>query len=334
MSENADDNSWEKIDHIIQAERCGPPMRCSFFWVSRVHVISLTVALAALSWTFICDAQTHTTSTHIIGASSGVGQTSTVTNHCEQFVASDPQMSPLHGACEFALTYRGELPDFICEQTTTSTGSTWITVSKAEVRFERGREHYYKVTIDGKPTEWSSLPTSPMGFISEGEFGSDLTDLFKPPIVAEFKFRKDGKLGSIPSSIYEFHLAAEKNTFWAIRDTRGVTLHPEYEGELWLERQDGLPLRLELRPLHLPADFGFASVEITIDYSEIRIGGLAAFRLSSSSEATVCESGPGPPVFDRSTNQLRQTCFKNLLVFHDCRKFASKTRVITDEPQH
>jgi hypothetical protein len=57
-------------------------------------------------------------------------------------------MSPPHATCEFAPTYRGELPNFICEQTTTSTGSKWITVSKAEVRFEQGREHYSKVTID------------------------------------------------------------------------------------------------------------------------------------------------------------------------------------------
>jgi hypothetical protein len=123
-----------------------------------------------------------------------------------------------------------------------------------------------------------------MAFISQGEFGSDLVNLFKPPIVAEFKFRKDGRLGKIPSLIYEFHLATGKNTFWELRDDRGMTLHPAYESELWLGRQDGLPLQLELRPLHLPGDFGFASAEVTIDYHEISIAGLGTFRLPSSSE--------------------------------------------------
>jgi hypothetical protein len=298
-------------------------MRCSFFLVPQVRVISRSVALAALSWTSMCAAQTHTASTQVSGAPSGVGQTSTDTSHCEELAASDSRMSPLQATCEFALTYLGELPDFICEQTTTSTGSKWITVSKAEVRFEQGHEHYFKVTIDGKPLEPSSLSASAMAFISQGEFGSDLVDLFKPPIVAEFKFRKDGRLGRIPSLIYEFHLATEQNTFWALRDDRGVTLHPEYEGELWLGRQDGLPLRLELRTVHLPEDFGFASAEITINYREIRIAGLGTFRLPSSSEATVCEIQAAP-----------QTCKTNSLVFHDCRKFATKTRVIPDVPQH
>jgi hypothetical protein len=217
----------------------------------------------------MCAAQTHTASTQVSGAPSGIGQTSTDTSHCAQLAASDPRMSPLQATCKFALTYLGDLPNFICEQTTTSTGSKWITVSRAEVRFEQGHEHYSKVTIDGKPIDPSSLSASAMAFISQGEFGSDFVDLFKPPIVAEFKFRKDGRLGRIPSLIYEFHLATEQNTFWALRDDRGVTLHPEYEGELWLGRQDGLPVRLELRTVHLPEDFGFASAEITIDYREI-----------------------------------------------------------------
>jgi len=300
-------------------------MRCSFFWIAQVHLVARAVALAALSWTFMCDAQTHIASTQVIGTSSGGGQTSTDTHSCEQFAASDPRMSPLHATCEFALNYRGELPNFICEQTTTTTGFQWTTVSKAEVRFEQGHEHYSRVTIDGIPTEPNSLSTSALAFISQGEFGSDLVDLFKPPIVAEFKFRKNGRLGRIPSLIYEFHLAANKNTFWALRDSRGVVLHAEYEGKLWLERPNGLPLRLELRPVHLPGDFGFASAEVTIDYTEIRITGLAAFRLPSSSETALCEIKSAP---------LRQTCSKNFLVFHDCRKFATRTRVITDAPQH
>jgi hypothetical protein len=76
-----DCNSWGKLDLIIQSEGLWPPMHCSFFSVAQVRVISGTVALAALSWTwtFMCDAQTHLASTQVSGAPSGVGQTSTDT---------------------------------------------------------------------------------------------------------------------------------------------------------------------------------------------------------------------------------------------------------------
>lgn len=194
---------------------------------------------------------------------------------------------------------------------------------KAEVTFEKGHERYSNVTIDGRPPEAnSSASASIVKFISAGELGSDLVDLFKPPIVAKFRFRKETKLRNIPSSVYQFHIAAEKNTFWALRDRRGVTLHPEYEGELWLARQNGRLLRLELRPVHLPENFRFTSADITIDYSEIPIGNLGIYLLPTTSETKVCNRNTGP---------IR--CTKNVLVFHDCRRFATKTRIITDNPQ-
>jgi hypothetical protein len=106
--------------------------------------------------------------------------------------------------------------------------------------------------------------------------------------------RKETKLRKIPSSVYQFHIAAEKNTFWALRDNRGVTLHPEYEGELWLERQNGRLLRLELRPVHLPENFRFTSADITIDHSEIPIGYLRIFLLPPTSETKLRDRNTGP----------------------------------------
>ena len=162
-----------------------------------------------------------------------------------------------------------------------------------------------------------------MKFSTSGELGSNLVELFKPPIVAEFKFRKEANLRKIPASLHEFRIAAEKNTFWALRDSRGVILHPDYQGELWFERQSGTLLRLELRPVRLPDNFRFAGAEITIDYSEVPIADAGVFLLPSASEATACIRNPG---------SASLICTKNVLVFHDCRKFAAKTRVITDNP--
>lgn len=157
-----------------------------------------------------------------------------------------------------------------------------------------------------------------------GELGSDLVDLFKPPIVAEFEFRKEGKFRHTPVSVYEFHIAADKNTFWALRDDTGVTLYPEYEGELRLDSQKGQLLRLKLRPLRLPSDFGFAIADITIDDREIHIADLGTFLLPYKSEATACVRAPG---------QVPAHCTKNVLAFHHCRKFAAKALIRTDNPQ-
>ena len=107
------------------------------------------------------------------------------TSHCPATAAGDPWIGPHSAVCEFALTYRRELPDFICEETTTTTGPKSTTALKAEVTFEKGHERYSNVTIDGGPPEAnSSASASVVKFIAAGELGSDLVDLFKPPIVA------------------------------------------------------------------------------------------------------------------------------------------------------
>lgn len=259
-------------------------------WTSR----SCILALAAFVWPPICNAQSATTQ-----PSSSVPAPSTAppaidTSHCQAF-ATGPEVSPLSALCKFALTYRRELPDFICEQTSTRQARIQdrpsITVAKARVTYQKGREYYSNVTINGKPCEDNSFAnTNPMGFVSVGEFGSDLVDLFKPPIGAKFKFRKAAKLRKIPSAVYEFEIAASKNTFWVLRDSQGATLYPELKGELWLNRQSGRLLRLELQTTHLPHNSEFRTVDITIDYEEIQIAKAGTFLLPSKSEANVCMS--------------------------------------------
>ena len=210
----------------------------------------------------------------------------------------------------------------MCEQTTTS-GRWPPKVLKEEVRFDQGHEVYSNLIINGKPAGAnSSVAASGISFKSSGELGSDLVNLFKPPIVVEFKFHKEAKLHNLPSSVYEFHLAAQKNTVFVLRDSHGVILYPDYEGELWLEHPSGRLLQLALRSLHLPKGFGLASVEITIDYTEIPISDLGAFLLPARSETNVC--------YRRNSGF---SCSKNVIVFDDCRKFATKTRIITDNPE-
>ncbi len=240
-------------------------------------------------------------------------------------------MKPLSAVCEFALTYRRKLPDFICEQTTTSRvqvlGRPSITVSKADVTYRNGREYYSKVTIDGKPYEDNSFAnTNPMGFVSVGEFGSDLVDLFKPPIEAEFKVPKVARLRKIPSAVYEFEIAANKNTFWVLRDSYGATLYPELKGKLWLDRQSGRLLRLELQTTHLPYNSRFRTVNITIDYEEIQIANAGTFLLPSTSEANVCMLDTfAIPWADRTF------CTTNDLVFANCHKFVVETHIIDSQ---
>lgn len=239
-------------------------------------------------------------------------------------------MDALVQVCHFALGFRRELPDFVCEQTTTSTQEAPprvipfdpkpMTVFKAQVTFAKGHERYSDITLNGKPLDPKSAAAATaeaMSFISSGELGSNLVDLFTPPVVAQFQFRRSATVHKVRASIYEFQIPANKNTFLGISDYRGVLLHPEYQGELWIASETGKLLRLDLRPVNLPSDFGFAKADTTIDYSVTTIADAGQFLLPSTSITDAC-----------THIQRAYRCSQHTLTFRDCRKFGSKARIV------
>jgi hypothetical protein len=244
------------------------------------------------------------------------------TSQCQSLTMSDPRLGLLARACEFALNFRRQLPDFICEQTTTTSHSK--ATMNAQVTFEKGHEHYSHLTLDGKPLEENSSMVKAMEFISTGELGSNLVDLFRLPRAPEFRFRKKEEFGHTPALLYDFHIPADRNRSWALRDSRGVTVFPEYKGQIWLERKTGQLLRLVFRAVNLPTDFDFRDAVITSDYNYVAIAGAGTFLLPSRSTTKAC--------LQRLSPEDTQ-CRTNVLVFHDCRKFGVETHIQSDRPQ-
>ena len=69
-------------------------------------------------------------------------QTENNTGHCQAIAPGNTQLAALSQLCEFALMFRHLLPDFLCDQTTTSSSAQSTTVMQARVTFEKGHEHY------------------------------------------------------------------------------------------------------------------------------------------------------------------------------------------------
>ena len=245
------------------------------------------------------------------------------TSHCPAISAGNPHLALVSKLCEFALTYRQQLPDFIAQQTTTARERFSTNIITAQVTFRQGHEHYSHVTVNGKPVPSSSLTRTPpqnIQFSSTGEFGSLLVNLFTSPAAAEFKFLKETSLRGIAVAVYEFHLPSVKNTFWTMRGTDGRILKPEFRGQLWLEQQTGRPLREELEPVKLPVSSGVESLKTVTDYTMTSVGDIGAFLLPVKSESTIC--------FLR----FNFSCSTNTLVFHDYRKFVATSRILGASP--
>lgn len=245
---------------------------------------------------------------------------------CQSVTGGNQQLTPLAKLCEFALNYQRELPDFLAEMTITERRPQLTTVVAAQVTLKQGHESYSAMTVNGKPVEVDSLnkvSKAPMRFTSSGEFGALLVDLFHPG-EAEFQFRKQATLNGTPVVVYDFHVPASSNKFWSLTDDFGHTLHPELQGELWVEAGTGRLMRESLQPVHLPADFEIAGIATTIDYGLTAVGDAGVFVLPSRSESRICT---------RQQFSKPVSCVSNVKTFSKYEKFAATTRILADGPQ-
>jgi hypothetical protein len=242
---------------------------------------------------------------------------------CGTFAASDTSLDLVSKLCLFALTYRHKLPDFIAQQTTASHGLRTTTVITAQVTYREGLEHYSRVTINGKAVAPKVQVNFGLRLFTSGEFGPLLINLFEVPGAAEFKLRKRATLNGTAVAIYDFHLPKNKNTFWAIRDPYGETLKPEFQGQLWLDQQSGLPLREELEPKFDEDTTGIASAKFMTDYAMTAVSDAGTFLLPVRSESTVCSDALG----------MQDMCTTNVVSFHDYQKFVATSRIMPAESQ-
>jgi hypothetical protein len=252
-------------------------------------------------------------------------QASTGSSSCQVLAADDPQMGPLAKLCELSRSFHAHLPDFICTQTTVITAqrTTKIQTVEAQITYLHGKEQYSDIRVDGKPPASDRVVwlTHPL-LSTRGEFGSDLVYLFTPPIAAEFKLKQQTTFRSQAVLVYEFHLPAEKNTFWTLYDVKNQSVRPELRGELWIEQQQAKLMRLRLEPANLPLDFGIKNGSTMINYADVKLGEAGIFLLPASSETDACLRG-----YNLNLLAPTLTCLHNVVTFRDCHKFTAKARI-------
>jgi hypothetical protein len=251
---------------------------------------------------------------------------------CADIASTDPQLAPLGKTCDFALSPR-YLPNFICRETVkrfrgNANRARWknLDVVTAEVRFERGTgaDRYYNVTINGQPIRWSSDLSSrdlgeylarshPGGMWEYGEFGVDLILIFASSSQASFKLRDGTDLSLKSATVFDFHIDRAKSQYGLI--SGNLHTHPGIDGSLWVDRVSSKPLRIEFTAIGIQDDFPIKEFTGHTDFGDVSIADAGQFLLPVASETVECE---------RNTNR----CYRNVIEFHDCRKFGSESHII------
>ena len=267
---------------------------------------------------------------------------------CAEIGAEDTEFGPLANACEYALSPTN-LPNFVCQETVqratrSLSTSNWknLDVVTVEVAFTKGRaDRYSKFAIDGHPLK---LPPDidsgpalidflrrlhPSGWWSLAEFGTVLVTVFNPISQTNFKFNGQVGLPSGPSTAFGFHLNGTSN-FSFVLSVAGMRFNPGLEGSLWVDPNSGKLLRVEAYATDINPSFPTIYHLEAINYGDVPISDIGSFLLPTAAEVLECNRALDDGV-QSSVGAVLNTsgmCYKNLLSFHDCRKFGAEARII------
>jgi len=217
---------------------------------------------------------------------------------------------------EWAQTFTNGLPNYVCQQMTTrymeqskTLGWEAQDVVTAKVIYEDGKEQYKEITVGGKRTNKSMLELG--GSTSTGEFASTLHSLFAPQSQAQFKLYQSTTVGHTPAAVYDFKVALSYSD-WFI-NVGGQSLRPAYSGSVWIDKQTGEVLRIEMAANNIPKNFPLDTMEWAVDYESTSLG-TSKFLLPVHAENLSCQRG--------ST-----ICSKNTTDFRDYHRYSGESTI-------
>lgn len=177
---------------------------------------------------------------------------------------------------EAALNYTKSLPDFICTQVTRryydpSGLEMWHAEDTLTARltyFEQ-KEDYKLILINSRMTDQSYHDVG--GATSSGEFGSMLREIFEPRSQARFGWSRWATLRGKRVYVFSYRIA-QPNSQWHISYERRMDIIAGYRGEIFVERDTRMVLRIVAEAEDIPPSFPVQNTRTLLDYEYSNIG--------------------------------------------------------------
>ncbi len=237
-------------------------------------------------------------------------------------VPSNPHMALIAQARDAAATFLEGLPNYVCQEQTTRYVSetrqpSWnvLDVVSAEVVYDDHQESYRNLQINGRPTKKAPEDS---GAWSTGEFGTILASLFAPQSAAEFKYVQEDNIAHRAASVFDFKVLRVRSN-WKI-SVPGQYVLPSYKGSVWIDKQTGQVLRIEMQAKDVPEAFPEVTVETAVDYDSLSLGSADKFLLPVDAEALSCL---------RNSNE----CERNVIQFRNYHKFEGESVIKFEQEQ-
>jgi len=227
----------------------------------------------------------------------------------------NPSEALIERARQAAFEFSEKLPNFICQEIMTRHTQRGrepemsLDVVSADIIYDNAQESYRNVKINDRPTDKGMQEIG--GSRSTGEFASTLLELFHPDTHAQFRSGGASSIAGFSAQVYDFTVQRE-NSHWIV-ESDSKTLTPAYGGSVWVDPKTARVLRIEMQARNIPSDFPMDTVESTVDYSYVWIGGMS-FLLPVRAESLGC---------GRGTSECRH----NIIDFRNYHEFKSEIKI-------
>ena len=188
--------------------------------------------------------------------------------------SAEEQKAVLDSARDYALNYTKRLPDFICTQVTRRyvdpSGLEFFQrqdVVTARLSYFEQKEKYEVFMLNGRMTDTSMDRLD--GATSSGEFGSMMREIFEPSTEARFQWERWATLRGRRMHVFTYSVRQDKSK-WLVSWQRRLEVLPAYRGNLYVDRDTGLVMRITLEAL-MPADFPIQQATTVLDYDYSKI---------------------------------------------------------------
>ncbi len=221
-----------------------------------------------------------------------------------------------------------KMPDYLVKQQIVryvSYGNTknWLPDDRLTVAVsyrQSAGEDYKLLSVNGMPSgENQGYSIKLGGTISEGEYVTILSDLFKPESRAEFQMVDTDTLRGRRTVVYEYEVKKEfshQTLGWGEGGAITRQTIAGYRGRIWVDRENDRVLRLEDISTEIDPGFPITAASKVIDYEWVTI----------NQQQHLLPSRAIVELTDKGHGQTIQT--RNDILFRGYRKFGTEVKII------
>ena len=178
---------------------------------------------------------------------------------------------------EYAMSYTGNLPNFICLQVTRrfidpnqSDHYRLIDTVSAQLNYTDGKENYKVVSVNNRVVNLGMEQLG--GAVSVGEFGSLMKGIFDPKSQAEFGWDHWGTLRGRRMAVFNYFIDSGHSSY-SIDYNREQRIITAYKGLVYADEYTGIVSRITFVAVDIPKSFPVNEATEILDYDDVDISG-------------------------------------------------------------